>query len=171
MKVKQSNKVVIIGVGIIVILLVILLILEVQEKKIDYSKLSDDEVDLAIEQEINDIKINELTKLGEDDRMEQYVSRFMDKIDNEEFEDAYEMLNEDFKKNYFSTLESFETYAKEKFPKLMSLEHTNIERNGDIYVLWVTVYDLMKSRNEGVEINFVVKENELNDFELSFSAN
>ena len=52
----------------------------------------------------------------------------------------------------------------------MSLEHTNLERNGEIYVAWVTVYDLMKSKSEGIELNFVIKENELNDFELSFSA-
>ena len=170
MKKIDSNKVILIGVGIIVILFIIAFYLELQERELDYSQLSEDEVNIAIQEEINDIHINELSKLGEDDRIEQYISRFMEKVDNEEYEAAYAMLYEDFKTNYFPTLESFEKYAKEKFPKLMSLEHTNLERNGEIYVAWVTVYDLMKSKSEGIELNFVIKENELNDFELSFSA-
>lgn len=171
MKKKQDNKLILIGLGIILILFMIVLGLEWKERELDYSELSEDEVNLAIEQEIEDIQTKQLSELEEDDRIEQYASRFMEKIDNEEYEVAYEMLYEDFKTNYFPTLESFEKYAKEKFPKLMSLEHTNIERNGNIYVLWVTVYDLMKSKENGMEINFVIRENELNDFELSFSAN
>lgn len=170
MKKIDSNKVILIGIGIIIVLFIIVFCLELKEKELDYSELSEDEVNLAIQEEIDDIHVNELSKLGEDDRIEQYISRFMEKIDNEEYETAYGMLYEDFKTNYFPTLESFEKYAKENFPKLMSLEHTNLERNGEIYVAWVTVYDLMKSKSEGVEMNFVIKENELNDFELSFSA-
>lgn len=170
MKKIDNNKVILVGVGIIIILFIIVFWLELKERELDYSQLSEDEVNAAIQEEINDIHVNELSKLGEDDRIEQYISRFMEKIDNEEYEAAYEMLYEDFKINYFPTLESFEKYAKEKFPKLMSLEHTNLERNGEIYVAWITVYDLMKSKSEGVEMNFVIKENELNDFELSFSA-
>ena len=171
MKKIDNNKVILVSIGIIFILLIIVFYLEAKEKELDYSQLSEDEVNVAIQEEINDIHVDELSKLGEDDRIEQYISRFMEKIDNEEYEAAYGMLYEDFKTNYFPTLDSFEKYAKEKFPKIMSLEHTNLERNGEIYVAWVTVYDLMKSKSEGVEMNFVIKENELNDFVLSFSAN
>lgn len=171
MKKDNGNKFILIGVVIIIILFIIVCYLEVKERELDYSQLTEDEVNLAIQQEIEDIHVNELSKLEENDRIEQYVSRFMEKVDNEEYEAAYEMLYEDFKTNYFPTLESFTKYAQEKFPKLMSLEHTNFERNGNIYVLWVNVYDLMKSKSEGVEMNFVIRENALNDFELSFSAN
>ena len=57
-----------------------------------------------------------------------------------------------------------------KFPKMISLEHTNIERNGDVYVLWVTLNDPLASKDSGVEMNFVIQENALNDFVISFTV-
>ena len=153
MKKKEDNRIILIGIGILAILLIILLSLELKNKKPDYSELSEDEIDLVIEDEINDLEIQTLSKLEEGERIERYASRFIEKVDNEDYEAAYEMLYEDFKKNYFPTLESFEKYAKENFPTVISLEYTNIERNGNIYVLWVTMYDFMNPGKDGVEIN------------------
>ena len=53
---------------------------------------------------------------------------------------------------------------------MFSVSHKNIERNGDIYILWVDIGDSLSSRNGKTEYNFVIKENDLNDFELSFSV-
>ncbi len=53
---------------------------------------------------------------------------------------------------------------------MISLEHTNIERNGDVYVLWVTLNDPLASKDSGVEMNFVIQENALNDFVISFTV-
>jgi len=75
-----------------------------------------------------------------------------------------------FKTNYFPTLSSFEEYAKTKFPRMISLQHNNFERNGDYYILFITMSNLLGSKNDQIEINFVVKENDLNDFVLSFSV-
>lgn len=171
MKKKQDNKIILFLIGVMAILLIILLSLELKDKKLDYSELSTDEIDEVIESEINEIEINTLATLDEGERIEKYAAKFMEKVDNEEYETAYNMLYGEFKENYFPTLESFEKYSKETFPKLMSLEYTNIERNGNIYVLWVTLKDFMKPGEDGVEYYFVIRENKLNDFELSFSAN
>ena len=167
---KQDNRLIIVGLGIIVVLVLVVLALKINNKKPDYTKMTEEEIDIAIEEEVEDIRLKNLSKLGEGDRIEHYASDFMEKIDLGKFEDAYNMLYDEFKNNYFPTLASFEEYAKEKFPTVMSLEHTNIERNGDIYVVWTTVYDLMQSRDAGVEMKFVIQENDLNDFVLSFSV-
>ena len=53
---------------------------------------------------------------------------------------------------------------------MFSVEHTNIERNGDTYILWVNIADSLNGKNTKTEYNFVIRENELNDFELSFSV-
>ena len=55
---------------------------------------------------------------------------------------------------------------------MASLDFTNIERNGDTYVLWVTITDVINgSKNDaGKEMNFVVRENEVNNIDLSFNV-
>lgn len=167
---KQDNRLIIIGLGIIVVLIVVLLILKINNKEPDYSQMTEEEINLAIEEKVEDVRLKNISSLEEGDRIEHYASYFMEKIDLGEFEEAYNMLYDEFKNNYFPTLASFEEYAKEKFPTVMSLEHTNIERNGDIYVVWTTVYDLMQSRDAGVKMKFVIQENGVNDFVLSFSV-
>ncbi len=170
MKIKKNNKYIYLGIGIVIILAIISFAIQKKEKVIDYNTMTDEEVQIAIQEKIDNINKKNLSELGERDRMEYYVSTFIDAIENKQYEKAYDMLYIDFKNNYFPTLSSFEEYASTKFPKISSLEHTNIERNGDIYVLWVTLSDPLAGKNAQVEMNFVVQENDLNDFVMSFSV-
>ena len=170
MKKKQDNKFIILGL-IVVVLLGLYAISTIPEKEvIDYDELSEDELKAVVEENIDEIEKNELVGMGERDRMEFYVSKFVSAVENKSYEEAYEMLYDEFKTNYFPTLASFEEYAKTKFPSMMSLEHTNFERNGDVYVLWVTLTNPLGSKDSGREMNFIVKENALNDFVMSFSV-
>lgn len=167
---KKDNRVIIFGIGIILILVIILICVDATYKKPDLTTMTEKEVDLQIEEDRNEAQKKALSKMNESDRAKHYASCFMDKIDLKQYEEAYDMLYDEFKNNYFPTLASFEEYAEKTFPNLFTLDHTNVERNGNIYVLWTTIYDIMKSRNEGTEINFVIQENDLNDFVLSFSV-
>ena len=113
-----------------------------------------------------------LMAMGERDRMEYYVSNFITLVERKKYEEAYNLLYDDFKKNYFPTAGQFQSYAEKNFPSMASLDFTNIERNGDTYVLWLTITDVINgSKNDaGKEINFVVRENDVNDIDLSFSV-
>lgn len=170
MKMKKDNKLIYVGL-IIVVVLGIFAIASIPKKEInDYENMTQEEINLVIDEKMDNLEMIELSELGERDRMERYLSSFISAIEKKEYEEAYDMLYDDFKANYFPTLESFETYAKKTFPSLCALEYTNIERNGEIYVLWVTMSDALGSNDSGVDMNFVIKENELNDFDLSFSV-
>lgn len=170
MKKKQDNKFIIFGL-IIVVLLGIVAIGTIPEKEvIDYEKISEDELKTVVGENIDKMEVNELAALGERDRMEFYVSKFVSAIESKSYEEAYAMLYDEFKDRYFPTLASFEEYAKTKLPSMFSLEHTNFERNGDVYVLWVTLTNPLGSKDSGKEMNFIVKENALNDFVMSFSV-
>lgn len=170
MKMKKDNKLVYIGL-IIVVVLGIFAIASIPKKEVyDYENMTQEEINLVIDEKMEDLEIMELSELGERDRMERYLSSFISSIENKEYEKAYEMLYDDFKNNYFPTLESFETYAKKTFPSLCALEYTNIERNGEVYVMWVIMSNALGSSDSDVEMNFVIRENELNDFDLSFSV-
>lgn len=169
MKIKRSNAIVIAGIIIIVILLIIVFKVR-NTNKVDYSKLTDQEIAVITQEKIENIKKKDLSGLGERDRMEYYVASFITAVENEKYEQAYEMLYEDFRKNFFPTVESFQEYVKNNFPKFISLNHTNFERFGDTYIMWTEMADTLGSKDSAVEMNFVVKENDLNDFVMSFEV-
>lgn len=167
---KQNKKYMLIVTIIIILLIIITVILNQDNKKVDYSKMTEEERAVIIEEQINQIEKNELGKLGERDRIERYIASFVECIENKKYEDAYEMLYDDFKKNYFPNYVSFEEYAKQKFPFMISMDYTNIERNGNVYIVWVTMSDAIGDKDSAIEMNFVVQENDLNDFDLSFQV-
>lgn len=170
MRIKDSNKhAIIIIAGILIV--VILVFLDFRGNKgIDYNNLTQEEISVALEKEIDQMEINTVASLNERDRIEYYVSKFVEAIEEKDYERAYDMLYDDFKENYFPTLSSFEEYADSKFSKVLSLDHTNFERNGDYYILWITMSDPLSGKNSSKDMNFVVRENALNDFDLSFSV-
>lgn len=131
------------------------------------SPQSEEEVEEYIEQNIT----KTLQGMEERDRMEYYIGIFLGYIESGEYEDAYHLLYEDFKKTYFPTLESFEKYIPTVFSEMTDIKHENIERNGDVYVLWIKITDAVNGKpGEQRNMNIVIKENDYNDFVLSFSV-
>lgn len=168
----KNNRLYAVGITIVIILgIITFLTSNKKEESVDYSNMTDEEIEVAVKEEVNEITVNKLADLGERDRMEYYVGTFIKAVGNKDYETAYEMLYDDFKNTYFDTYSKFEEYAKSKFSSSVSVEYTNLERNGDVYILWVTLSDILKAGDTGEEMNFVVQENGLNDFKLSFSVN
>lgn len=165
-----------------VLIVVVLIIIAISNmirggKDVEYKGKLGSEVSVDSGRDAN-IVINEreaeeklLEKMTERARIEHYVTDFIAYVEDENYDEAYKLLNDAFKKNYFSSKTKFEEYMKKNFSKMMDIEYTNFERSGDVYVLWVTVTDTINGdKDSGKEMNFVVKENAYNDFELSFSA-
>lgn len=171
MKVKESsNKLIIFGVIVVIILTIYVIRLALANREPDISKFSDEELSEYMVEKMEEMTKEKLADMGERDRMEYYVSEFITSIEKGNYEKAYEMLHGDFKKNYFPTLEEFTNYVSTKFPKFVAIEHINIERNGDTYVLWTNFSDSLGSKDSAIEMKFVVKEYDLNDYKLSFSV-
>ncbi len=170
MKQKQDNKLIIFGL-IVVILLGIVAIGTIPKKEnINYDELSQEELKAVVEKNVDSIEISRLKDMGERDRMEYYTSKFITSIGNKSYEYAYSLLYDEYKARYFPTLEEFEKYVKTELPSTLSVEYTNFERNGEIYILWVTLKNPVGTEASEVEMNFIVKENALNDFVMSFSV-
>ena len=167
---KVGNKFLFVGVIIIVILLIMVIKMKIENKEPDVNQMTEDEVKAYMQEQTEILNKKELSEKGERDRMEHYVSEFIMAVENNEYEEAYDMLYSEFKANLFPSLEKFEEFAKEKFPKFASIEFVNIERNGDIYVIWIKMSDSLGSKGSYKGMNFVVREKDLDDFELSFSA-
>lgn len=169
MKKKDRTLPILVGVAVVVVVTG-LVITKNSNKEPDYSQMTEEEQVVAINEKIDKMEITELSEMTERERMERYVGKFLENVRNGKYESAYGMLYDDFKTRYFPTLEEFESYAKTKFSSRVAAEYTNIERNGDIYILWVNISNPLKSKSEAREINFVIQENGLDDFVLSFSV-
>ena len=134
-------------------------LIEVDEKKEDKAKKA-----------INDGIVDTLSNMSEQKRMEYYVSGFIKLLEARDIQNAYKVLNEDFKKNYFNNQEAFGEYIKKYFPKETSVKYKNFERLGEIYVFELEIKDILSNKPNDFSCYMVIKENDYNDFELSFSV-
>ena len=125
----------------------------------------------SAEQAIKESNMDKLQDMSEQERITFYCAEFFKLVDNAQYEKAYEILYEEYKDNYFPTEASFEAYMKEYFPSDFSLEYTNMERLGDIYVLWISVSDNVNGSTYGhnFSMNVVIREDGYDEFVLSFS--
>lgn len=118
--------------------------------------------------------IQKLKKMNERDRMEFYIGEYIGYIEEKKYNEAYNLLYPEFKDNYFKTLEDFEKYAKNKYPSSMIMNYTNIERQGEYYVLFTEIIDadtVNTIAEKKFTQNIIVKENGYDDFYISFEAN
>lgn len=168
MKFKKNKKNIIILIIILVLLILINAIVQITSK--DTEELTDEEI---LEKHESEVAISKLSEEDEQKRIEYYLMEFIEAIEKRNWNKAYEMLYDDFKYNYFSTEDSFEEYCKLYFPNMMEIENNNIERINNIYVLETTINDLINGNKSTGKIGlyFVIRENDFNDFDISFSVN
>ena len=167
MKEKQKKLLIILGVLLLLLIIVTSILTNLPKEEVMTEEKSIEIANTKIENKT----INKLVDMNEEERMRFYLSEFIDNVELGNYEDAYEKLNSEFKDNYFKTFADFVEYSKSKFPKDMSIKYDNFERNGEIYIFWITLTNpITSSKDSGIEMNFVMKENDLNDYEMSFSV-
>lgn len=133
------------------------------------------------EEEESQSRDEEVRNLSETIRMKRYIGFFLEDIENGDYQSAYDVLNEDFKKTYFTNLEEFKNYADKNFnSSIMTLTYDNVERlgnskTGNMYVVWVTISNMFQEKlqddEELPQTNFVIIEYDYNKYEMSFSVN
>lgn len=105
-------------------------------------------------------------------RMKTYIGDYFNYIKQEEYEKAYNLLYSGFKDNYFNSLEEFEEYVKTTYPSSFYLKYGEVKRYGYYYYVSVTIFDMDEITKEEKSYMkgtiFVLKENDLLDFVLSF---
>ncbi len=176
----EKNKILTSIIILLVILIILITILVYVNKNASKNKKT---ANITISNDViqTDANYNEITannmkekliNMTERGRMEYYVSNFINLVEKKKYEEAYDLLYTDFQKNYFPTAGQFENYVKKEFPSMGNLEFDNIERNGNTYILWVTIKDLINGKKDdaGKEYTFVVRENDVNDIDLSFNV-
>lgn len=163
----NNKKITIIFIAIILVLIFINIVINLVSS--DKQELSEE---AALAKQEAETAINKLSEETEMDRIETYLSNFIGEIEKQKWSKAYEILYDEFKTNYFPSENSFKKYCELYFPKMMDVSVENIERVNNIYVLETKINDLVNGNANDGQINlyFVIRENALNDFDLSFSV-
>ena len=114
-KKKMNNKkIIIICIAILLMLIFINVLIKLVSK--EEQELSKEAV---LAKQETETAINNLSKETETDRIETYLSNFIGKIENQNWSDAYEILYDEFKNNYFPSEDSFKKYCDLYFPKMI----------------------------------------------------
>ena len=166
---SKEQKVIII---IVAVLIIIMFVISVAKKTIVPQEELTEEKQIELIKKEQEVKIvDKLVDMTERERIEYYFSEFIRNIDNQNYTAAYSVLNDKFKHNYFETEEEFVSYVKNFFPKEIAVKYNNIERNGNTYVLWVSISNALSvDKTREKDINVVIRENAVHDFEMSFSV-
>lgn len=159
-------------IAIIAVLLIVLFVISVARKAVVPEENLTEEQKLQLaETKKEQAIIDDLAGMEERDRIEYYFGEFIRNIELDNYAEAYEVLNEEFKNTYFSTQDKFVEYVKDYFPNEIAVEYNNIERNGNTYILWVKMSNaLTVDKSSGRAMNVVIREYAVHDFELSFSV-
>lgn len=183
---KNNNIKYIVAIILIAIIMIINLIVIIRLTK---KPKSANQANNSISSESNNDDTEEDSESREDDvkslpetlRIKRYIGFFLEDIENGDYQSAYDVLNEDFKKTYFTNLDEFKEYADKNFnSSIMTLTYDNVERlgnskTGNMYVVWVTISNMfqskLKDREELPQTNFVIIEYDYNKYEMSFSVN
>ena len=102
--------------------------------------------------------------------MEYYCGEYFKHLEKKEYEEAYNLLYSEFKQNYFPSLEDYEEYVKKTYPSNWALKYEDITRQGNIYVLKLTVIDMFGSKEDEKSQRIVVREDNYNNFVISFQV-
>ena len=157
---------------VIAILLIVLFVISVARKAVVHEEdLTEEQKVQLAEAKKEQAIIDDLAGMEERDRIEYYFSQFINSIESKNYQKAYDMLYDEYKANYFPNLTNFEEYAKKTFPKMISVKHINFERNGEIYILFIEISDsLSGNKTDSKEMKFIIREDELNGYIMSFSV-
>lgn len=181
MKEKKVIKTIVIFMIILILLALNLYIFIINNQKENMNKEEPASNSSGIENySLNNIETEEtdeknrkekIASLSEKLRMQTYFGEYISYIENEKYEEAYNLLFDEFKNNYFQSLNTFITYAKEKYPNNIVVEYTDLNREGNIYILEVKIKDALSTNNEDAKTtNVVIRENDIDDFQLSFEV-
>ena len=144
---------------------------EQYKKQKEEEKRQETESNALSEEEIEKDRITDLKSKGEADRMYTYFNTYITYVQGGYYEEAYSKLYEDFKAQYYPTLEDYTNYVKQRYPQFLGIEYASIERQGEYYILTVNITDTLATENFlTLQQKFVIHEKGINDFEISFQV-
>ena len=96
------------------------------------------------------------------------IQKFFEAINQQDYQFAYNKLDQTFKNTNFRTLAEFETYVQKNFFSKNKLATGNAQKQGDLYLYDITISDATGKDTNAKKKNFVMQLKEGTDFVMSF---
>jgi len=126
------------------------------QKAEEYNNKKEEELQKIQEEEYVKIPLPET----EEEICKTVIGKYFHYINSKKYEDAYAMLDEKFKQNYFATYEEYQKYCTEKFADYKVLEYIKYERRTDFILVKIVVKNLAdRNIQEEMQINIAEKGN------------
>ena len=119
-------------------------------------------------------RLKEIKKKSEGERVRTYLGEYFKFLEKKDYESAYNLLYSDFKQNYFPTLEKYREYIEKcGYPDMLAIKYNDVKRVGYFYIVTLDINNLDPDAIISKQVvktgtKFVVKENDYDDFYLSF---
>ncbi len=99
------------------------------------------------------------------------IDKFFKMLNMKDYTSAYNLLDEEFKKNYFSTQTDFENYMKQKTFKYNKVTYNRYSNKiNSVHVYEVTITDKTEESDASYNFTFIVKLGEDINFTISFDV-
>lgn len=114
-------------------------------------------------------------------KVQMNINKFILMINNQDYQAAYNVLDDNFKNNYFKTIEDFKNYVKENAYRFNNMQVDSFDVNGNVYSCDVSLTDLTngayvdETKGTGgsgyvLSWKFYMQLNDGYDFKLSFEV-
>ena len=130
------------------------------------NELTPEEINKRNEEE----RINKLYNMQQSERIHIYLGDYVGYLKTNDYETAYSKLNTSFKQNYFNKLEDYEAYIKKYYPKDIVIEYGNEKQQGELSVVEITFKDASNKNFNSFTQRYVVRENGIMDYTISFQV-
>lgn len=114
--------------------------------------------------------INIYNKASDAQKVATNVEIFMKMLNNKDYKNAYACLSNEFKQNYFKTIDEFKNYVRENFYDTNYISISNVQTKSNVYTCTANIKSGISIAADDMNKNFIVKLNQNSEFELSFEV-
>lgn len=96
------------------------------------------------------------------------IDKWIMMLNRRDYEAAYEVLDETFKKNYFGSEQNFEQFMRENYAYHYKVTYSNYEEETDLGIQTISLMDVTEKESKELKIIMKLKDN--TDFVMSFNV-
>lgn len=97
------------------------------------------------------------------------IDKWIQMLNNRDYTNAYNVLDETFRNNNWGSEEAFEQYMRENFPLHYDVEYTTYSSEGSTYVRQINLTDITGETEGTISLNIIMQLKDNYEFVMSFS--
>lgn len=112
---------------------------------------------------------NEYMKYKDQKKVEYNINKWIQMLNNKDYENAYNFLNETFRNKNWNSLDNFKNYMEKNYPSNYKIEYYEYQVYGTNHTQRIILKDIEGKNQKQESLNIIMKLKEDMNFEMSFS--